>query len=132
MLIATIRILTNPENRKELMQTLQSLSDPIKSETGCKSCRVYREVGNDEAVILIQEWESRDDWDGHIRSDDFAVMMGAMRLLQEPDTVEVQLLNPMEASDSMKALRARNFRELGEPYDFPQIYSTETGRDTQN
>ena len=132
MLVATIRIQTNPENRKELMQTLQSLSDPIKGETGCKSCRVYREVGNGEAVILIQEWESRNHWDNHIRSDDFAVMMGAMSLLQEPETVQVQLLNPVEASDSMQALRARNFRELGETYDFTQIYSTETGRDTSS
>lgn len=112
MFVATIRIRTNPENRKEVMQTLQSLSEPIKSESGCRSCRIYREVGDDEAIILIQEWESRNHWDNHIRSDDFAVMIGAMSLIDEPEKVEVRLLNPVEASNSMQAVRARKLQEL--------------------
>jgi len=124
MLVATIRIQTNQENRKELMQTLQSLSDPIRSENGCRSCRMYREVGSEEAVILIQEWESRNHWDRHRHSEEFAVMMGAMSLLHEPKEVEVQLLNPVEAFISMEAFRSRNTLEAGNTYDFPQTYPT--------
>ena len=109
MIVTTIRMHTTPENRKELMQTFRSLTDPGKCGNGCKSCRIYREVGNEEAVILIQEWDSRNHLDKHLRSDEFAVMVGAMSLLEQPDTVEFQVLDQLEGSRSVEAIRARNF-----------------------
>jgi len=114
MIVTTIRMHTTPENRRELMQTFRSLSDPSKYGNGCKSCRIYREVGNEEAVIVIQEWDSRNHLDKHLRSDEFAVMVGAMSLLKQPDTVEFQVLDQVEGSRSVEAIRARNFHARGE------------------
>jgi quinol monooxygenase YgiN len=114
MIVTTIRMNTTPENRKELMQTFRSLSNPIKSEHGCKSCRIYREVGNEEVVLVIQEWDSRNCLDKHLYSDEFAVMVGAMSLLQHPETVEFQVLDQLEGSRSVEAIRARNFHAKGE------------------
>jgi len=107
-----MRIQTTPENRKELMQTFRSLSDPIQSENGCKSCRIYREVGNEETIIVIQEWDSKNHWDEHLRSEEFAVLMGAMSLLQKPEAVEFQVLDQLEGSRSVEAIKARNLLEL--------------------
>lgn len=109
MIVTTIKIQTTPKNRKELMQTVRSLYDPVECKHGCKSCRVYRDINNDEAVIVIQEWESRSELDNHLRSDEFAVMMGAMSLLEQPETVEFQVLDQVEGSRSVEAIRARNF-----------------------
>ena len=114
MIVTTIRMQTTPENRKELMQTFRSLSDPNRCANGCKSCRIYREVGNEEAVIFIQEWDSRNHLDKHLRSDEFAVMVGAMSLLEQPDTVEFQVLDQVDGSRSVEAIRARNFHAKGE------------------
>lgn len=111
MIVTTIRLQTTPDNRKEILQTFCSLTDPIRCGSGCKSCRVYRELGNDETVILIQEWDSRNHWDEHLRSNEFAVMIGAMSLLQKPETVEFQVLDQVEGSRSVEAIRARNFKE---------------------
>ena len=114
MIVTTIRMHTTPENRKELMQTFRSLSHPITNGNGCNSCRIYREVGNEEAVIVIQEWDSRNHLDSYLRSDEFAVMVGAMSLLEQPDTVEFQVLDQVEGSRSVEAIRARNFHAKGE------------------
>ena len=112
MIVTTIRVQTTPANRKELMQTFRSLSDPIRSENGCRSCRLYREVGNEEAVIVIQEWDSKNHWDDHLRSEEFAVMIGAMSLLDRREAVELQILDQLESSRSIEAIKARNFQEL--------------------
>ena len=120
MVVATIRIQTTPEKRKELLQTFRSLSDPIQSENGCRSCRVYREVGNDEAVILVEEWDSKSDWESHIQTDEFAVIVGAMSLLQQSESVEFQLLDRLEGSESVDAIRARNFKHQGDDHEFPK------------
>lgn len=111
MIVTTIKLKTTPENRKEILQTFRSLFDPTQCGTGCKSCRIYRELGNDEAVMVIQEWDSKNHWDEHLRSDEFAVIVGAMSLLQKPETVEFQVLDQLEGSWSVEAIRARNFQE---------------------
>jgi quinol monooxygenase YgiN len=93
MLVATIRLRISQEDRKELTQTLSSLSNTIKDQKGCRSCRVYRQLNNDDAIVLIEEWETRDDWDSHLRSTEFAVLHGAMKLVNDPTAVELALLN---------------------------------------
>ena len=109
MIIATIKVRTTAENRKELMQTFCSVSGSIQNEQGCLSCTVYHEVGGDnEAVMVVQEWGTENHLNKHLRSDEFAVMLGAMSLLQRPVTVEFQVLNQVEASWSLEALKARN------------------------
>lgn len=111
MIVTTIRLQTTPENRKEILQTFRSLSDPTQCGAGCKSSRIYRELGNDETVIVIQEWDTMNHWDEHVHSDEFAVIIGAMSVLQKPDTVEFQVLDQLEGSRSLEAIRARNFHE---------------------
>lgn len=110
MIVTTIRLHTTPDNRKEILQTLRSLSNPIQSERGCRSCRIYREVGNDGAMLVIQEWESKSHWDEHLRSEEFAVMIGAMSLVEKPETVEFQVLDQLEGSQSVDAIKARHFQ----------------------
>lgn len=112
MIVTTIRIQTTPENRNELMQTFRSLSRPIQRENGCKSCRIYREDGNEEAVIVIQEWDSKIHWYQHVHSKEFAVMMGAMNLLEQPESVEFQILDQLEDSRSLETIKGRNFKGL--------------------
>ena len=111
MIVTTIRLQTTPETRKEILQTFRSLADSAQCGAGCKSCRIYRELGNDETVIVIQEWDTKNHWDEHLHSDEFAVIIGAMSVLQKPDTVEFQVLDQLEGSRSMEAIRARNFQE---------------------
>lgn len=95
MIVATIRLRINQENRKELTQTFGSLSAAILLQKGCKSCRVYRQVDSDEVIVLIEEWETRGDWESHFRSNEFAVLHGAMDLVNDPESIEFMLLNPV-------------------------------------
>jgi quinol monooxygenase YgiN len=120
MIVTTIRMQTTPENRRELMQTFRSLSNPILSEHGCKSCRMYSEVGDEQTVIVIQEWDSKNRLDKHLLSNEFAVMVRATNLLKQPETVEFQVLDQLEGSRSVEAIRARNFHGKGENDEFPK------------
>jgi quinol monooxygenase YgiN len=117
MIVTTIRIRTNAENRKELLQTFSSLSGPIRGVTGCRSCRIYREVGTEEALMVIEEWESRYHWDEHLRSEEFAIMIGSLSLVQPPESVEYQILDQLEASQSITAIKARNFQSQGDIHE---------------
>jgi quinol monooxygenase YgiN len=92
VIVNTTRITVLPEHRKELFQTIQTLLGPIRSEKGCLGCRFYVEAGNENSSVLIGEWETQEDWDNHLRSDDFAVLLGAITILSSASSMDFKLL----------------------------------------
>ena len=94
MVIATTRIVVAPENTKELFQTVSPLLENFRRAEGCLSSRLYQEVGDDTACVLIEEWESESHRDKHIRSDDYSVWLGVINVLGNGVGTEFRLLLP--------------------------------------
>jgi quinol monooxygenase YgiN len=104
-IVSAIRATVHPENRKELSLTISSLLGLIRSEEGCRAYRFYGEAGDQNSFILIGEWETRDAWDHHLNSDNFAVLVGSLRLLSNLSDVDIKLLSHVAAIEA--ATRAR-------------------------
>jgi quinol monooxygenase YgiN len=74
------------EKRKEILQTIKAILGPIRRARGCISCNCYVDVEDDYVFFFEEEWKTREDLENHLRSDQFNVLNGAMRLLRaEPD-----------------------------------------------
>ena len=88
MFVSTTSIKALPEKRKECLQTVQLLVDPIRSQRGCRTYRYYQDMENDDIFLLVGEWDTRKDFENHLKSDYFQVLQGALVLLQEPLNVK--------------------------------------------
>ena len=106
MIVATTRIKVAPGNRSELFQTILPLMGSVRSEQGCLSSRLYLDVGDQNSSILIEEWETQADWDKHLRSNDCAILMGAMSVLCSPLNVEFKLLMYVAGIEAVTTARA--------------------------
>jgi quinol monooxygenase YgiN len=86
-MIAAIITMTVPnEKRKEILQTLRAILDPIRREQGCIRCTCSVDVEDECALLFEEEWNTRDDLVLHLRSEYFGVLDGAMRMLRvEPE-----------------------------------------------
>jgi quinol monooxygenase YgiN len=93
------------DKRKELVQTFNPLLKAIREQEGCLSCRFYGEVGDEDAFIMIEEWETQRGWDNHVQSKEFAILLGAMCLSKDPKAVELKLLSRAVGLESLKATR---------------------------
>ena len=51
---------------------------PTSVETGCINCHLYQEIGDRESVIWVEEWDSMDDLEGHLRSKHYRKMLAAL------------------------------------------------------
>lgn len=98
-IVSAIRTTVRPEHRKELCLTIGSLLGLIRSEDGCRTYRFYGEDGDQNSFILIGEWETRKAWEGHLNSDNFAVLVGSLRLLGNQPEFEFKLLSQVSATD---------------------------------
>ncbi len=113
MIVTTIRLRTD-EHRNELVQTFRCLYQPKPKTQGCIGRHFYREIGNEDAVLLVEEWESERHWQEHLQSREFAVLLGAMTLVKDPEAVEFRLLCEAGSVDGLKKMRSRHIPGLEE------------------
>lgn len=102
MMVSSTNISVPPENRKELLQTLQLLLDRIRHEKGCIRCNVYQDVENENAFIFIEEWETEADLDKHLRSDRSGVLLGALKLLSDTSEIKFSTLAQTTEIEALK------------------------------
>lgn len=105
MIVATISLKVGQDAQKELLQTFEGLFGPMLTDQGCLGYRVYREIGNDEVVMLVEQWETKRAWENHLQSKAFTVLLGAIGLSKDASTVEFQLLTQTTGLNSLKTIR---------------------------
>ena len=106
MVVNTTRITVRPENRCELFQTIRPLLGPIRNEKGCLAYRFYVEANDENSTVLIGEWESQEDWNNHLRSRDFAILLGAITVLSSPADIDFKLLSAVADTEQLDRIRA--------------------------
>ena len=84
MILVIIRMKVLAEKRKELSQTIVSLIGSLRTEKGCMRCDFYQSMEDENKLCILEEWDTRENLDSHLKSERFRVLRGAMNLLQEP------------------------------------------------
>ena len=82
-----------PEKRKELSQTLLSIVEQLRKESGCLDAGFYRNGENEEDFLVVEEWATQQDSDDHLRSDLFTVLMGAGTLMRRPPEIVIHTVD---------------------------------------
>jgi quinol monooxygenase YgiN len=84
MILVLTRMKVVCEKRKELSQTIASLSGLIRMEKGCRSCDFCLSSEDENRLFLLEEWDTKENLITHMKSEHFRVLQGAMSLLTEP------------------------------------------------
>jgi len=105
MIIVGITMNALIEKRTEVMQTLLSMIEPTENGRGCLSCHVSRDIEDKNVFSLIEEWETREDLDDHIKSARFSVLLGTKSLLCEPPQIEIHTVSQSEGMEVIHAAR---------------------------
>ena len=88
MIIATLRMSVSPEKRDDVLRTLRLVMGPTQAQLNCISCRLYQDVEDENLMSLVQEWESREALETHIRSKDYRKILAVMELASEPPEIK--------------------------------------------
>ena len=81
MILKTTKIIVRPEKRVELAQTIGRLLGPIKDVKGCRKISFYLDAVDQNSSLLLSEWETESDLERYLRSNDFAILRGAIMVL---------------------------------------------------
>jgi len=66
----------------------------MKHERGFLKFSLYHDVDDADTMHLIQEWETAEDLDHQVRSEEFRVLIGALKVLSEEAEVRYWIGSP--------------------------------------
>jgi quinol monooxygenase YgiN len=117
MIIVKITLNALADKHLEVTQTLLSLIEPVGKEQGCKNYNVFCDIHDKNHFCLLEEWETKENLDHHIRSRRFGVLLGIKTLLQEPLDIQIYTTSHPKGMEAIEAVRAK-----GVVYDEDIVY----------
>ncbi len=105
MIVVTIKMDVLPEKRREFLQTIRALTSPTRSNKGCINCHYYQDVEDENIISLVEEWETQEELDNHLRSEQFSVLLGAMNLLSKPPDIKFNAVSYTSGIEALNAAR---------------------------
>ena len=105
MIIVRITMNVRPEKQLEFTQTLLSMIEPTEKEAGCLSYGVFCDIEDKNCFTLLEEWETRENLDDHIRSPRFGVLLGSKTLLSRPPMINVFTVSDSEGMEAVNSVR---------------------------
>lgn len=83
MIFVTLKMNVRPERRSDLLEIMRGMLEPVRVERGCLSYRLYEDVEDRNTFSLVEEWNTQNDLERHIRTDNHRRLMALMDLLNE-------------------------------------------------
>jgi quinol monooxygenase YgiN len=106
MIVSIMNVSSAAEKRMEVFQTLASLTPMIRREEGCLLCEFYQETEDDTAFTILEEWRSREEFDGHLRSKVFGILLGLTPLLKRSMGVSICTIASREGMEAVRRARS--------------------------
>ena len=106
MFTMKLRLIFPPSKTAEAITIINSVAGPTLADPDCVSFRFYREVANDDSLILWQEWETQEALEQHIRSKDFMKILTVMDLASQKPEVRIQTLSNRKGFELIEELRS--------------------------
>jgi quinol monooxygenase YgiN len=104
MVVCTVKVFLSPDRRAEVLEVLHSIRGPVLAR-GCASCHVYEEHDPDEAVVLVERWESEAALEAHIRSETFRRIISAIELSCGPPEISFDSVTATRGMELIERLR---------------------------
>lgn len=83
---AFYRLTHGPEGPQALLEALRSATASF-AEPGCRSSRIWRVVDDSSDLLLMEEWENREDLERHVRTPMFRRLLSVLELSRSPPDV---------------------------------------------
>ena len=84
MIYASLRVVLPADRREESLRLARSLVGPTSAVPGCIHCGYYTDAQNENVLCYVEEWQTEEDLQRHIRSSDYRKFLALVDLSSEP------------------------------------------------
>ena len=105
MIVGTLRILPPPNRRRDVLEVLRSLQGLVLAQPGCAAFHIYEENGSEEAVVLVEQWDSKPALEAHLRSEAYRRILGAVELSVGAPDIRFDVVSASEGMELIERSR---------------------------
>jgi quinol monooxygenase YgiN len=84
-----MEIVAQDQVRTALLRTLGSILEPTRVAPGCLSVRLFSDLDKRKTLLLVEEWETRDQFERNLDASKLNAIVGAIELSSEPPVVRI-------------------------------------------
>jgi quinol monooxygenase YgiN len=96
-----------------VLEILRSIQGPVLAQPGCVACHVYEEHGPDDAIALVERWESEAALKAHICSKAYQHILSAIELSCAPPEVCFDFVSASEGIELIERSLSRRSQPEG-------------------
>jgi quinol monooxygenase YgiN len=83
VILATLKMIVRPERRGDLLEAMRGMLEPARVERGCLNYCLYEDVEDRNTFFLLEEWETQQDLERHILTENQQRLLTVMDFLSE-------------------------------------------------
>src|SRR5712664_739015 len=96
-----MQIVAPDEKRTAILRTLGSLLGPTRAAAGCMQAHLYADLDKRRMLFLVEEWESREQFERNLDSAKLNTIVAAIELSSEAPVVHVDSVEREEGVDTL-------------------------------
>lgn len=106
MILFRVQLGVSPAFRDSVVKSLLRLVGPARAINGCKECRIYADVEDENTLTYVEEWETQEALNERLRADDVRVLLSALDHACEPPIVRFDAIKGTQGMEIIAAARA--------------------------
>src|SRR6266436_5409032 len=100
-----MQIVAPDDRRTALLRTLGSILGPTRVAPGCLDARLYSDLDRRKTLVLIEDWESREQFERNLDMTKLNAIVAAIELSNEAPVVRVDTVEREEGVDTLAGHR---------------------------
>jgi len=96
-----MQIVAPDEKRTEILRTLGSMLGPTRTAAGCSHAQLYGDLDKRKTLLLIEEWNSREEFERNLDIAKLNTIVAAIELSSEAPVVRVDTVQREEGVDTL-------------------------------
>jgi quinol monooxygenase YgiN len=101
-----MEIVVADQVRTALLRTLGSILEPTRVAPGCLSARLLSDLDKRKSLLLVEEWESREQFDRNLDTAKLNAIVAAIELSSEAPLVRVDSVEREQGVDTLALHRS--------------------------
>ena len=101
-----MEIVAPDKKRTAILRTLGSLLGPTRVAPGCMNARLYADLDKRKSLILVEEWQSREQFERNLDGRKLSTIVAAIELSDQAPVVHVDWVERQEGVDTLAIHRA--------------------------
>ena len=105
MILLFLKINPLPGKQQVVVDILRSVIGITRLRSGCMDCAVYTDQGEAQTILYLEQWQSRESLDRHIRSELYFRVLSAMELANEAPEIYFHEVSDTRGLEYVESLR---------------------------